>query len=95
MPNIQARLRVKANFVEGFCVLEKRMLQADEAVAQITKICVHEAPLISPAVIASDEHKKGIATALRTPASRLPIINVAIVSHTIVSVVASGIVSAV
>ena len=95
VPNIHARLVIKANSVEGLRILEKRMLQADEAVAQMTKICVHEGSRKSPAVKASDEHSKGIVTALRTLASRLPIINVATVNHTIVSVVAIGIGSAV
>ena len=94
VPNIHARLVINASSVEGLSILEKRMLQADDAVAQMTKICVHEGSRISPAVKASDEHNKGIVTALRTLASRLPIMNVATVSHTIVSVVAKGIGSA-
>ena len=91
MPNIHARLIIRASSVDGFRIWENRMLQADDVVAQITKICVHERWLIKPLVNTNAEARSGVITALNRPATRLFWNSVAAINQTTVIVVVRGI----
>ena len=91
MPNIQARLIIRASSVDEFRFKENRMLQADDVVAQITKICVHERWLINPLVTTNAEARSGVINALSSPATRLFRNSVAAINQTTVVVVVRGI----